>query len=244
MIPFIEHMGDLLWFHAFHRPTVHEVIDVLRRGPSFNPDPTRRTRKNEATLGLPPSVYAYLGKTIPSFGDVAFALPSNALSGEMAPFDTGGLVDHILPVRDADEVEKRAVLRTFSFATRTRRQHLSRYPGTTRDAVAAYLQGQRPRAFDGPHRVWPSNVRPAIAAIWVPSNSWRAWTWEGRVTKRLPTNGTVYRWSCTPALLQRIREYAEEAMGAEGRFLETLLTEHVPGGVSHLVRSLHAEQLP
>lgn len=240
-------VSKLLWFHAFRRSTVGDVIDVLRRGPSNNPDTTCRTRQNEAVLGLRTSVYAYLGKTIPHFGDAAFALPIDALAGEMSPFDSGGLVQHIKPVSERDDSEKRAFVSAFTFDTRWRKKLLSEYPGVARAAVRTYLEGKRPKEHDGPHTVWPSAAvtDPEVAAIWHSGNGWRAWTWEGRVPRRLPVDGNIVQWSCTPMMYQRIREYAEtEARPADASFLNPLLRSYVRGGVSKLVSSLREGQLP
>lgn len=225
-----------------------EVIDVLRRGPGYNPDPTCTTRKNEAVLGLPASVYAYLGKTVPDFGDAAFALPFDALEGaDMSPFDTGGLVKHITPVSARPDADKRTFLASYTFDSRRRRRLVVSYPGTSRMEIDRYLDGQRPSGHDGPHRVWPKApvTDPAIAAIWHARNDWQAWTWEGRVRNTLRIRKLPYRWSCSPALFQRVREYAERvAKGAEAKFLDELLALYVRGGVSRLVADLRKEQLP
>lgn len=90
-----------LWFHAFDRPAIPETIDVLRNGPSFHPSPTCTTRVNEGILAIaPPHVYAYLGRPVELFGHTAVSLPIDALTGTVSPFDTGGLVGHIAPVKD------------------------------------------------------------------------------------------------------------------------------------------------
>jgi hypothetical protein len=61
----------------------------------------------------------------------------------------------------------------------------------------------------------------------------------------LPITSNIVRWSCTPMMYQRIREYAEtEARPAEATFLRPLLRSYVRGGVSKLVSSLRARQLP
>lgn len=222
-------MSKLLWFHAFRRSTVVDVIDVLRRGPGYNPDPACRTRRNEAALGLPASSYAYLGKTVPDFGDVGFAFPFDEITGEMSPFDTGGLVAHIKPVSEREDAEKRAFLGAYTFNTRNRKRLLAAYPGSSRKATLSYLRGEPPNAHDGPHRVWPSGAvtDPAIAAIWNADNSWQAWTWEARARRRLPVK-TVHRWSCSAVLHARIREYAEtSAKNSELPFLEALLGAYV-----------------
>ncbi len=239
-------MSKLLWFHAFRRPSVAAVVDVLRRGPGFNPDPNCTTRKNEAVLGIPPSVYAYLGKTVPDFGDAAFAFPFDEITGEMSPFDTGGIVEHITPVRDRSKTEKRAFLASYTFKARRRKRLLADYPGASRPATRAYLRGDQPNGHPGPHAIWTSAAvtDPSIAAIWNVRNGWQAWTWEARVRRKLPPS-TVHRWSCTAVLYARIREYAEtSAPKRDVAFIESLLSSYVRGGVSKLVAELQEEQLP
>jgi len=66
----------------------------------FNPKCT--TRQNELVLGMPACAYAYLGKTVPDFGDAALAFPFDDIAGHMSPFDTGGLVEHIKPVSECE----------------------------------------------------------------------------------------------------------------------------------------------
>ena len=223
-----------------------EVIDVLRRGPGHNPDASCRTRQNEAVLGLSTSVYAYLGKTVPDFGDAAFALPLDGLVGDMSPFDSGGLVKHIRPVSEREDDDKRAFVSAYTFSTRFRKKLLSHYPGTGRPVVQAYLEGKQPRGREGPHQVWPNGAvtDPAIAAIWHRGNSWQAWTWEGRSPKRLPVSNNIVRWSCAATMYEKIREYGEIAKPSEADFVESLLPFYVRGGVSKLVSLLKTEQLP
>lgn len=196
-------------------------------------------------LGLPASAYAYLGKTVPDFGDVAFAFPFDEIAGDMSPFDSGGLVEYVTPVRDRDDSEKRAFLNAFTFNTRRRRSLVNEYPGASRKQVQDYLRGARPARLDGPHDVWDSaGFDPDVAGIWNDENSWQAWTWEGRAAGRLAF-ATIHRWSCSPALHERIRRYAETgAKKREEEFLDGLLGSYVRGGVSQLVAGLRAEQLP
>lgn len=232
-------VSKLLWFHAFNRDTVKEVIDVLRSGPGFNPKPTCRTRLNEARLGLPPHVYAYIGTTVPTFGDAGFAIPLDAFDGEMSPFDTGGLVDHTPPVSGWDDAEKQKYLADYTWKTRNRRALLAKYPTLMRARVLAYLSGKKP-AHDGPHAVWSKTV----AAIWkTDAAGWQSWTWEGRTPMRMKLSGPVHAWSCTAPIYEKVCEYAESvASGAEQRFLDELLDRYVRGGVSHMVAELREEQ--
>jgi hypothetical protein len=216
---------------------VAEVVDVFKNGPKHHPDANCTTRRNEAALGIASSVYAYLGKTVPDFGDAAFALPLGAVTGQISPFDTGGLVKHIAPVAGWDDDARRAYLAAFTWPTSDRDTRLAAYPGSD---LNGYLNGNRP-LHAGPHGAWPN---AQVAAIWnEPSNSWRAWTWEARSKGRMPKPSSLRAWSCSPAMHQEIQEYAAKSTKkAEVAFVAKLLTTYVRGGVSRLVADLRAEQ--
>lgn len=232
-------MRKLLWFHAFNRDTVVDVLDVLRTGPGYNPNPNCRTRQNEQALGLEPHAYAYIGRTVPSFGTVAFALPLDALDGTMSPFDTGGLVAHTPPVSSWTEEERRKFLADYSWTTRNRKTLLEKYPTTARAKLRAYLEGKRP-SHEGPHALWSRTV----ATIWKnDSAEWRQWTWEGRCAKKMTLSQEVHAWSCSAPLYERICEHAEGVTNRkEQAFLDSLLSRYVRGGVSLMVASLRDEQ--
>jgi hypothetical protein len=148
----------LLWFHAFDRGSPDAVVGVLNEGPVPNPNPKSSTQRNEAILGIDgPCVYAYLGRTSTAFGQRAVALMQEALIGMVSPFDTGGLVSHIKPVRDWEDDEKREFLRGHSWATDELPVLLALYPG---DLTADYLDGRCP-AEEGPHLRLPVKGRTA-----------------------------------------------------------------------------------
>lgn len=217
-----------------------DVLEVLRTGPGFKPDPKCRTRRNEEALGLEPHAYAYIGRTVPSFGMVAFALPLDGLDGVMSPFDTGGLVEHTPPVSDWSEEERRKFLAAYTWATRNRKAPLEKYPTAARAKILAYLDGRKP-PHEGPHLLWPTK---AVATIWrTDAAGWPAWTWEGRCPKKMKLTREVHAWSCTAPLYERICEHAETVTDRkEQRFLDDLLVKYVRGGVSQMVVNLREEQ--
>jgi hypothetical protein len=234
-------VSDLLWFHAFSRGTVGEVLDALRSGPKVRPKACR-THENEDRLGLARHVYAYVGRTLPDFGDVAFALPLDAFAGGvMSPFDTGALVKHIVPVRDWKDDARRKFLADYTWSTRNRNALLRAYPTTSRANLLAYLDGKRP-SHDGPHVVWSGKT---VAAIWknTTSDDPRPWTWEGRIPEALVVAGNISAWSCTPALYEAITAHAETVTERKEKlFLDELLERYRRGGVSVLVTDLRKEQ--
>lgn len=232
-------MSNLLWFHAFSRKRLDDVLSALRTGPTVNPQRCR-THENEDDLGLGRHVYAYIGRTLPDFGDVAFALPLNAFSGQMSPFDTGGLVAHIAPVCTWQKSERRKYLNEYSWSTSTRATLLRSYPSTTQSKLNDYLDGVPPSG-SGPHAFWTGKT---VAAIWKNSPSDpRPWTWEGRSPGTLSVAGGIHAWSCPPALFEEITARSEKAKSQQDMaFFDTLVDRYRRGGVSSLVTSLREEQ--
>ena len=235
-----------LWFHTFpKRATVAEVISVLRDGPT--PRPGSGTQRNEAALGIaPPCVYAYLGQPNEAFGECAFCIPSDALAhngGVVSPFDTGGLVEHLIPTKDWEPDSRSAYLRIYSWPAEDLDALLERYPTSAREKVAAYLRGEKP-AHAGPHEVFerPGESESELAAIWENASNVRAWLWEGRVPHRMPV-ARLLHWSCSTSTYQEIRRYAETIEDeGEAMVLEELLARYVPGGPSVLCFELRAMQ--
>jgi hypothetical protein len=232
-------MKNLLWFHAFNRNSVAEVVDVFRNGPSTNPNPCT-TQANEDALGIPRSVYAYLGKTVPHFGNVAFALRLDALAGDVSPFDTGGLVKYHQPVAGWTAAERSDFLNAFTWQSSQLPARLADYPSAQPGHLENYLRGVRP-LHDGPHAVWRAHV--PVAAIWShTANTWQAWTWELRAKGQLPAPSTLEKWSCPAAMETQITEYADTTSPDEATFIEALLGKYVRGGVSQLVAELREGQ--
>lgn len=233
-----EGLEKLLWFHAFRRDTIAEVFDVLKKGPTPNPNVGCTTRKNERDLAISPSVYAYLGRALEVFGECALVLPRHRLAGSVSPFDSGGLVDHIAPANGWEAEERRTFLTGYTWATEELTSLLATYPGAT--AVASYLACERP-SERGPHALWKGKPE---GEIWsAANNDWRAWTWEARCESTFPVGHSLHRWSCTPQHYQQLLDAAASGESwVDGDFLEFLVGKYVRGGVSNLVRELRAEQ--
>jgi hypothetical protein len=151
-----------LWFHTFKRHSAVDVLNVLREGPKPPAGPT--TQKNEDLLGISPScVYAYLGRMNEAFGDCAFCLPMKSLlnSGTVSPFDTGGLVDHIDPVKTWPTADKRLYLKAYSWSTSRLPILLERYPTHAPARVSAYLRAEKP-----PYAGFHARTRELLALPW------------------------------------------------------------------------------
>jgi hypothetical protein len=225
----------LLWFHATRRSGVAEYLGILRSG--CQPAPFKNeTQQLEMNLQIsPPRVYCYLGRTLEQFGEFCIVFdPAQLPAGEMSPFDTGGLVRKILPVRDWAEPDRAGYLAALSFSTSDRETHVGTYPASRR---RAYLDCERP-SEDGPHAVWP-NV--PVAEIWKLGTHWRAWTWEGRWAV-LPIDGSVRAWTCSPALFMDILEAIESSDDIPAAVADAFLARFRPGGVGALIADLRAEQ--
>lgn len=234
-----------LWFHAFRRDNIQDVIRVLADGPT--PLPGTNTARNEQLLGIePPRVYAYLGQTFEEFGDSALSLQLAAMNADAAvsPFDTGGLIHHIVPVRDWTTERRRAFLNHYSWPATEMATLVNRYPSDTPEQVSAYLRGDRPVAA-GPHELFeidaPADTR--VAAIWQNGTSVRAWLWEARAPGALRVNAHLEKWSCSPSTYQALLRYEEELEDENlGNVIAQLRQRYVPGGVAALVVSLMSQQ--
>jgi hypothetical protein len=222
---------------------VLDTLEVLRQGPAINPSPAARTRMNEELLAIaPPCVYAYLGRTDELFGNAALSLPIEGLTGTVSPFDTGGLVRHIVPVKDWPADHRRSFLAHYSWPTDNLQALLTAYPTTGAPQRRAYLNSDRPHAA-GPHEVWPTAEEPFVASIWTEPNEWRSWLWEGRSPHQLSIQQNLVAWSCSAPTYGEILKHIEEvADAADVGWLETLLQKYVDGGVSALVQNLRDAQ--
>jgi hypothetical protein len=234
-------LARFLWFHAFRRNTERELVGVLRDGPT--PRTTAcKTHANEDHLGIPRSVYAYLGKTIEEFGEAAFVVEQSVLTGNISPFDTGGLVEHIAPIRTWPQDEKRKFLSANTWPHTKLGSCLSQYPGTADPLRRRYLDGGAPVGLEGPHVI--SGVDPRANSWNDPANDWRAWTWEIRSADRFPIHPhDIYKWTCPAAQRSEIERIALSTTDPhEQQAILVLLSKYHRGGVSRLVYDLCAEQ--
>lgn len=234
-------MRNLFWFHAFNRPGgAREVLDVLVNGPKPTTHAvSSKTQANEKLLRLTPSAYAYLGCSSELFGTngIVFEqahIPSDAY---LSPFDTGGLVSHIAPVRHWSDDEKSTYAHSHSWSASSQAGLLSAYPGTKQSGLRSYLNGRCPR-HKGPHCIWDSTK---AADIWTPVNQWPAWTWELRSSSGLPSGFALKKWASPPNVFGEIVELAAHD-ASNGALYEHLVQAYVPGGVSQLLSTLRAIQ--
>ncbi len=236
-----------LWFRAFNRTEAEQLFDVLSKGDTPNPNSDCTTQQNERTLGIsPPHVYAYLGKTLPSFGKFGISLEMAGLvtsvpEGQLSPFDTGGLVEHIHPICEWDEEERREYLGQHSWDHRALETLLDTWPGNDPAEQAAYLDGDRPK-MRGPHEALAdiSGDLPEVE-LWVENGSWRAWVWELRVPARLPVD-TLAFWTCPPDVFPAFLRLGDHKPAIQPQILE-LVARYVPGGLGQLIAKLRDKQV-
>lgn len=234
-------VSRLLWFRAFNRRTASEVVSVLRHGdtPATSASVTTATRRNELQLGIdPPSVYAYLGQILETFGRNALVVTLDGVRGEMCPFDSGGLVDYLEPVRGWQQDDRRAYLKNLSFPTAEETARVEQYPTLSEAPLRNYLDGAQP-AVNGPHVLWGGTP----ADLWKSNSHWRAWTWEGRVPGVLPTGNNLRHWTCPPDIYAEIELIAESSPGSDEQWFSDILPKYVRGGVSHLLADLKEVQV-
>jgi hypothetical protein len=226
---------NLLWFHAFRRDSVAEILQSLRTGPLPPPiSVPSKTAANERRLGLPSSAYAYLGRSSELFGANGFAVPVSAPKGTISPFDTGGLVEHIVPVSGWADDERRGFVDDYSWPDAFLMQGLSSHPAGT--GLIDYLDGRGP-PYAGPHDLWSGRQ----ADIWkAGANTWPAWTWEIRAPQ-LPAGRNVVCWTCPPDIFSQVQTIAEDSP-ADIDWFEFLFRCYVPGGVSQMLANQRSAQ--
>ncbi|HND30844.1 MAG TPA: hypothetical protein PLA94_12630 [Myxococcota bacterium] len=232
---------NLYWLHAFRRGSPADIAKVLCDGADPYPNPATSTSQNEAKLGITPArVYAYLGRTSDTFGDRAVAVRFDAPTGELSPFDTGGLIDHIRPVCSwSSDTAKTSFLRAYTWKSESLSKLLRNYPGA---AITSYLQGERPEPAD-PSEVWTH--RHQSVKLWsTPQNEWRAWTWEIRSPGRLPTGERLIAWTCDPDERQSILNALRDlVLPEQDHWVDLLSKKYVKGGVAALVEKLRKHQV-
>jgi hypothetical protein len=233
-------LSDYRWFHAFRRGGAEEILEVLRNGPRIHPDPNCDTRVHEGVLGINPNcVYAYLGRTIEKFGHAAMVLPVNAIKGKVSPFDTGGLVNKIVPVSAQPDATKRVFLNAYSWPSSKLSSLLPIHPTENSARVRRYLLGVEPPDAAGPHALWPN--AKATAAIWRSKNDWRAWTWEARSPEKFDVS-RLEQWTCSPAVYSEIIDHVDALDPKSVSWFPALAARYVHGGVSNLVEQWKSRQ--
>ncbi len=226
----------LYWFHSFKRQTPSEILDDLQKGATWNPSTQCTTATNENDLGISRHTYAYLGRGHTNFGGTTFCLPIDAFDrdGDLSPFDSGGLVHFIQPLCGGARDQRRDYLQSFSFPGSQRRARLEQYPAD----VVAYLDESTKPAQSGPHEVLGGGPNDPI---WRDNSDWRAWTWEGRMGRRLETTH-IRHWTCAPDLYPLLRR-AASTLDRQGKTWFLRFDKmYIHGGLTALVRRLRNEQ--
>lgn len=232
-------MDKLLWFHTFDRKPnrLNDIIAVLENGATAAGAAGRsKTSANEECLRIPPSAYAYLGRGTDQFGVNALTLPleTNLRGGKVSPFDTGGLVAKIAPVKGWADEDKAAFVAEYSWSCTEVKARLQDYP--TERRLTAYLDGLPPQA-DGPHKLWTGRE----GKIWNGSgNTWQAWTWELRI-KQLPAGRKLKHWTASYNVMSELLKRAESDED-NAEWYEFLAETYVGGGVSQLIKLIRLEQ--
>lgn len=202
------------------------------------------TKQNETILGIVPNcVYAYLGVGLEPFGDTAFSLPLDGISGSVSPFDTGGLVSHIAPVNTWDSERRRQFLNHFTWPSSELPALLRQYPSDDQPTRSAYLNKLPPQQ-EGPHALWdaPADLQ---AAIWSDplNDGCQAWLWEIRSPEAIAMADNMVAWSCKGSVYLKMLEISAAANSPEDiAFFEKLFARYVPLALSGLVEFLKAQQ--
>lgn len=232
-------MSSLKWMRAQRCCSTGEFVQLLVTGalpPKRYESP--KTRQNELVLCIKrPHLYFFLGRTTESFGPFAYAIAKESLSAAVVtPCDTGGLVDHIPPVKDWSDPEKVEYLNSITWPHSELELLLNSYPGSDPEHISAYLDPSSKPAHAGPHCLW-GNVRPAD--IWKLHDEWRAWTWEARSDSQVLTGQHVIAWTCAPGETQEmLKHFEKKGVGDDGEiesWASHLLDCFVPGGIGSLI---------
>jgi hypothetical protein len=234
----------LLWFHSYSRSTIEAFVDVLRRGPAPTPPKVETgTKQLELQLAIAPTrVYCFLGRTSDAFGDCALAFRADPIpNGEISPFDTGGLVKHISPVRDWSQEQQRGFLTSYTWPNSDLEGLLLQYPGGGRDAVGRYLDVATSPLVAGPHAIWTDRV---VADIWNANPDWRSWTWEARSPTQISVSASLVAWTCSPAIFPQILEHADHGSPDVQAWFQAVLPKRIDGGVGNMVAALRSRQVP
>ena len=236
----------LLWFTAIDRRVVRtrprpqaidDLVRILHEGLDV-PTWECRTKQNELLLGITPHrVYAYLGRTNEDLGPNAIVVDADAFSGQLSPFDTGGLVAHIKPVAEGSDADKRAYLASLTWELSDLATLLNKYPSFVNPHLKQYLDGVRAPNYDGPHVVLGQGLPHAIWRN--PEAVWSWWTWEVR-SQRIDV-ARLFAWTCTPGDYADIIRRAE-TIYPDPDWIVRLEGTYRQGGTGFIVEELRALQ--
>ncbi|MCO6459495.1 MAG: hypothetical protein J5I93_29635 [Pirellulaceae bacterium] len=201
--------------------------------PDYCSDETRRA---EALLGYPPSVYFYAGRAHPEFGNLALAFDAGVQVGRIGsvtPFDSGGIVwqpDPHIQVRLADDSMQGRVdyCHQSLLSLEEWRDGLGRVLAAYFDQLQDYWTG-RPVRFD-PEGLFELN------------DDWRCWTFEIRLAEPQPILDCV-AWCADEAVMHELfRLHAGEAVvPGQPRPVHQFLRQRLdsePGGTPFYCRAM------
>lgn len=155
------------WMELLYRRTVGDLHNI---------SPAPKTKTAEETLGLKRSVYYYVGRCHPDYGELVVAHTERASAEptdiEVTPFDTGGLaLGHVRTLYPMGMDERRTLVRECTYYWDGYRPPMTSWLQSAFETPIEYVLGTPPK-------------EPAVAAVVVDGDQDRTWTWEGRVEAR------------------------------------------------------------
>ncbi len=151
-------------------------------GQHFRTNAGKRTQESETALGITQSIYFYIGRCEPEFGDTGMAnqRPTGAVES-VVPFDTGGMVrGKITTDPPLDTASRAALANQWALDEQTFIAKFGPWGSAAYTSSADYTEGAAPRT----HLV-------AQIVTSTPPNQARAWTWEGRVLAHADPCGRI-----------------------------------------------------
>jgi hypothetical protein len=229
---------SLSWFHGHRHDAVADITKVLRNGVRAADRTEGGTGQLELELAIQPiRAYCYLGRTHEVFGSFAFAVSSVTSVGDISPFDTGGLVRHVNPIKTWEAELRKKFLADYSWPLSELEGVLSAYPGATNADLVRYLDRSAKPMHSGPHKLWTGKSE---ADIWALNEDWRVWTWEGRFHEGFAVGDQLVAWTCPTARYGQLMQWADNvANAADQEWFATVLPKWVEGGVYALVEHVN-----
>lgn len=156
-------LGALSWMETLYRRLTFGFAG-LPSGP--------KTLQSEAILGLPRSVYYYVNRTFPAFGDLVVAYQTGGSDDDRlsaSAFDTGGLAQGYIPTLPPlkSDLEKQLIVNTHTFGDDEYEFVMKRWIEKNFSHASEYVLGLRPR-------------EPFVSTFVLEDCTSEAWTWEFR----------------------------------------------------------------
>jgi hypothetical protein len=156
-------------------PRYFEHLFLRTSGRFAQIEPSRDTAWSERKLGMQASTYFYVARCVPEFGDgiALFRAPRDRLAGHVVPFDTGGLAQGHVRIKQvgARKMTPADVYRDSRIELKNAVATFVEWIESSFRGVADYVRGTQPS-------------RPRVADIVIGSKTdARAWTWEVSVPR-------------------------------------------------------------